>query len=317
MKNFNFGKIGVLMGGSSTEREISLKSGIAVYETLKRLNLNALCLDIKDEAPSQIRLLLRKENLDICFVALHGRFGEDGGIQEILQEMNISYTGSGPSACRLSMDKILSRRIFEKKGIPVPRYIVLNHKSKIRALPLKYPLVTKPASQGSSVGVSFVERKSELKDALNIAFSYDSRIIIEEYVKGREITVGILEDKPLPVIEIIPQRTTLFSYQAKYSPGFTEYIVPARLPQKVLKLAKSLGEACHRAIGCKCFSRVDMILDKDNIYRVLEVNSIPGLTETSLLPKAARAEGINYDELILRILKSSLKRCQEVKESRF
>jgi len=296
------------MGGTSTERDVSLKSGKAVLETLKRKGLNVEGLDILDEDPISVKKKLLEANFDVVFVALHGRFGEDGQIQKILEDLNIPYTGSSPSACRISMDKVLSHRIFEKKGIPVPNYTVINRNSNMNLeVRLNFPLVVKPATHGSSVGVSFVETNLELKKAIEFAFSYDDRVIIEEYIKGREITVGILEDRPLPVIEIIPKRTRLFSYQAKYTSGFTEYIVPAKLSKEISRLAQRIGIASHKAMGCKCFSRTDMIVGKDNVCRVLEVNSIPGLTEMSLLPKAAKAKGINYPELVLKILRSAFK----------
>jgi len=311
MEEFNVGRIGVLMGGASTEREISLKSGRAVSKALREKGLVTIELDILDENQLRIKELLKETRLDVAFVALHGRFGEDGQIQKILEELNIPYTGSRISACRLSMDKVISRKIFEKKGIPAPKYVTLNHRVKIGDILLDFPLVVKPATHGSSIGVSFVEKRSDLEDALKSAFSYDERVIVEEYIEGREITVGILEDRPLPVIEIIPQKTRLFSYQSKYTQGFTEYIVPAKLPEKIFKLAQKIGVAAHKAIRCRCFSRVDMILDRDDICRVLEVNSIPGLIEMSLLPKAARAVGIDYPELILKILRSALKDAKE------
>ncbi len=310
MEEFNVERIGVLMGGASTEREISLKSGRAVSKALRDKGLDVIEVDILDENHLRVKELLKEAELDVAFIALHGRFGEDGQIQKILEELNIPYTGSQPVACRLSMDKVASRKIFEKKRIPVPKYVTLNHRVKIKDILLDFPLVVKPATEGSSIGVSFVEKKSDLEDALKSAFSYDERVIVEEYIEGREITVGILEDKPLPVIEIIPQKTRLFSYQSKYIQGFTEYIVPAKLGEETFKLAQEMGLAAHKVIRCRCFSRVDMFLDRDDICRVLEINSIPGLTEMSLLPKAAKAIGIDYPELILKILKSALKRCQ-------
>lgn len=309
-KKYKLGRIGVLMGGPSSERQISLKSGQAVYRALKEQGLDAVPLDIRNDPSKRIK----KAGISIAFIALHGRFGEDGTIQRILESLHIPYTGSGTIASYLCLDKIASRRIFKNYNIPVPEYDILNRKSwkmYFKRLDFKFPVVVKPSSQGSSIGVSFVDRANKLEQALDYAFSYDETIIIEKYIEGREVTVGILEDKPLPVIEISPLRK-FFDFQAKYEKGKSDYIVPARLPPASYSRIQRTGLLAHQALGCHTFSRVDMILNRGTPY-VLEVNSIPGLTSTSLLPMAARAQGISFGQLCLKIIHSAIKKAEHGK----
>ena len=298
------GRIGVLMGGPSSERDISLKSGKAVYQALKGEGLDVLPLDIRSNSLKKIK----QAKISCAFIALHGKFGEDGTIQKILESLRIPYTGSGVIASRLCLDKIASRRIFKQHNIPVPEYNILHCRSwrkRLKELRLEFPVVVKPSTQGSSIGITFVDRASKLNRAINCAFKYDDTIIIEKYIKGREITVGILNDKPLPVVEIVPKKS-FFDFQAKYEKGQSDYIVPAKLPQKCSRKAQGLGLLAHQALGCRTFSRVDMILRGFEPF-VLEVNSIPGLTSTSLLPMAAQARGINFAELCLKIAQSARK----------
>ena len=308
----NFGRIGVLMGGPSSEREVSLKSGEAVYQSLRAQGQEVVAIDIKTDDWWENHKIIQEVDIDIAFIALHGNFGEDGQIQTILEQMNISYTGSGPIASRLAMDKILSRRIFQDKDISVPRYVVLNEKVDrehlcIISQGLQLPLVVKPATQGSSIGLSIIETEEQLKQAAEHAFIFGDRIIIEEYIPGREITVGILGNSALPVIEIVPQNK-FYDYEAKYKPGKSNYVVPADLPVQVSVKAQSIAQAAHTHLGCSGFSRVDMRLSTDNIPYVLEVNSIPGLTSTSLLPKAAKVAGIDFAQLCMRILRLAYER---------
>lgn len=302
----NLGRIGVLMGGASSEREVSLKSGEAVYQSLKAHGQEVVAIDIKTEDWWDNHKIIQEAQTDIAFIALHGTFGEDGQIQTILEQMNIPYTGSGPVASRLAMDKALSRRIFQDKDLPVPRYVVLDEEVDSESLSaivqgLKSPLVVKPAAQGSSIGLSIIEEEGQLEKAARHAFSFGDRIIIEEYIPGREITVGILGDSALPVIEIVPQNK-FYDYEAKYKPGKSNYVVPADLPVQVSVKAQNIAQAAHANLGCAGFSRVDMRLSTDGIPYVLEVNSIPGLTSASLLPKAARVAGIDLTQLCMRIL---------------
>lgn len=297
------GRIGVLMGGASSERDISLKSGKSVYEAFRQLGVDVVAIDIKSEDAEENINLIKSQNIDCAFLALHGRFGEDGQIQQILDSIDLPYTGSGVDASRLAMDKVLSRKIFESNGLAVPRYRVFEGKS----FPEKWnnhlglPLVIKPATHGSSIGLSIIDKEQDLKRAVDLAFSYDDRIIIEEYIKGRELTVGILEERALPVIEIIPKKM-FFDFEAKYQAGMTDYVVPAQISEEVAQATKDAALKAHQLLGCSGCSRVDLILGKDGVPYVLEVNTIPGLTSTSLLPKAARCVGIEFSQLCLKLI---------------
>lgn len=305
-----FGKIGVLMGGPSTEREVSLKSGKAVHEALKENGFDAVGIDIINGKKQDNIRLIKSRKISCAFLALHGRFGEDGQIQRILETLKIPYTGSGVRASKLAMDKVSSRRIFEAAGLNVPGYKIINkstYRQKKGAMILNgldLPLVIKPATGGSSIGLSIIEKEVDLESALKSAFAFDDRVIVEEYIAGRELTAGILEDCALPVIEIVPKKK-FFDFEAKYTCGLTEYIVPAEIEERLAKKIKRTALTCHRLLGCLGFSRVDIILDKDNRVFVLEVNTIPGLTNTSLLPKAARIVGIEFNELCLKLIKSA------------
>ena len=304
------GRIGVLMGGSSSERKISLKSGKAVYDSLVSAGLDVVAIDITSDDLGLTSKLILSKRIDVAFIALHGRFGEDGEIQYILEKLGIPYTGSGIKASRLALDKISSHHIFRIHGLAVPRYKVfdsLNRNFNFSLLnKFSYPLVVKPATHGSSIGLSIIENKHRLLKAMNLAFRFDDQIIVEEYIKGREMTVGILDDQTLPIIEIIPRRR-FFDYQAKYKPGITRYIVPAKLDKKIAQGVSRAGLLAHNYLGCFGFSRVDMILRGSQPF-VLEVNTIPGLTQMSLLPKAAKAVGINFDQLCIRLVKLAYER---------
>lgn len=300
-----FGRIGVLMGGPSSERDISLKSGKAVYESLRQLNVDVISVDIKTDNIKENISLIKSHKINCAFLALHGKFGEDGRIQEILEVLNVPYTCSGVLSSRLAMDKIASRNIFEVYGLAVPKCKIvdrLSYNTNFRIYNnLAFPLVIKPANQGSSIGVSFVDKEEDLDRAVDWAFSFDERVLIEEYIEGREITVGILGKKALPVVEIIPKKR-FFDYEAKYKVGITDYVIPAKLEEKVAYRIKRIAMLAHKLLGCFGCSRVDMILSKDNTVIVLEVNTIPGLTSTSLLPKAAKTQGIEFEQLCLKLI---------------
>jgi D-alanine-D-alanine ligase len=299
------GRIGVLMGGSSSEREISLKSGRAVYDALQKLDLQVIAIDIKTESIEANIKLIESYGIDCAFLALHGRFGEDGQIQNILEIMKIPYTGSGVEASRLAMDKAASRSIFESGGLHVPKYKALDkvsYNQDVKINPdLSWPLVIKPATHGSSIGLTIIDKEADLIKALDLAFTYDDRVIIEEYIKGRELTVGILDDQSLPIIEIIPKKT-FFDFEAKYQPGMTDYIVPAQLEESIANRVSQAALSAYRLLNCLACSRVDMILSQGQVPFVLEVNTIPGLTTTSLLPKAAKVIGIEFDKLCLKLI---------------
>jgi D-alanine-D-alanine ligase len=314
VKGGQFGRIGVLMGGSSSEREISLKSGKAVYESLNQLGLKPVAIDIKTDNIEENMRLIKSQKIDVAFIALHGRFGEDGQIQELLDNLKVPYTGSGVMASELAMDKIASRKIFQAYGLSVPKYKVedkftYNTNWKIHNNNLSFPLVVKPAAHGSSIGLSIVDKKEDLAKAVDSAFSFDAKIIIEEYIKGREVTVGILDEKALPVIEIIPKKR-FFDYEAKYQVGMTDYVVPAKLEDEISKKIQDTGLSAHKLLGCFGCSRVDMILSQDNIPFVLEVNTIPGFTQTSLLPKAAKIVGIEFAQLCIKLIQLAYDKAQ-------
>jgi D-alanine-D-alanine ligase len=299
------------MGGPSTEREISLKSGKAVCEALKLLNLKVIPIDIKTDNIEENIRLIKSHKIDCAFIALHGRFGEDGQIQEILDTLNIPYTGSGTLASRLAMDKVYSRKICEVYGLPVPRYEILDkstyHPNWKVDNSLNFPLVVKPATHGSSIGLSITDNKEELDEAVDLAFGFDERILIEEYIGGREVTVGILDNMALPVIEVIPKKR-FFDYEAKYQSGMTDYVVPAQLKGDIAKKVQQIAMSMHQLLGCFGCSRVDMILSEDNVPFVLELNSIPGLTPTSLLPKAAKVAGVEFTQLCIKLIKLAYER---------
>jgi D-alanine-D-alanine ligase len=300
-----FGKIGVLAGGVSNEREISLRSGRAVYDALVTKGLEAVLLDVRDD----IAQIIKAHKLAVAFIALHGRFGEDGTVQTILEKADIPYTGSGAEASRRALDKIASKRIFTQNRIPTPRYMIAEKGNPVKeiAKTLGFPVVVKPQFEGSSIGLSVVREEDFLEEAFRIAFGYGDKAIAEEYIEGREITVGILGDMPLPVVEIITANN-VYDYNAKYNDPGTRYIVPAAMEKNIYERAQKLGAASHRALGCSSFSRVDMIVDKKGDIYVLEVNTIPGMTERSLLPKAAQAFGLSFGELCVKLIEIALQK---------
>ena len=300
-----FGRIGVLMGGPSSEREISLKSGKAVYEALNKAGIDVVEIDITTDNAEENIKLISSYNIDCAFLALHGRFGEDGTIQKILEQIRLPYTGSGIIASRLAMDKVASRKIFEANNLYIPKYGVISRISYDSGIDingkLKMPLVIKPVTHGSSIGLSIINKRRDLRKAMDLAFEYDERIIIEEYVKGRELTVGILDESALPVIEIIPKKG-FFDFEAKYRAGLTEYVVPAELDESFRQRVQEAALTAHKLLGCFGCSRVDIILNENNLPYVLEVNTIPGMTATSLLPKAAGNIGIKFDQLCITLI---------------
>ncbi len=299
------------MGGPSYEYAVSLKSGEAVRKALKKEGLDVISVVLPRHLPLKagetcalLKKIISNESINLVFNALHGRFGEDGQLQRILDGLGIPYTGSGARASYLAMDKLASRRIFKKAGISVPRYVVIN-KLNCKKFPFSFPVVVKPVNGGSSIGVSITEAKKDLDKAVRLALAYDDRVIIEEYIPGREITVGIMEDKPLPVIQVVPKQK-FYSYSAKYEDHGTDYLIPAPIPAHLQKRARSQAVKAHKALGCSSFSRIDMILNGEGRAVVLEVNTIPGLTDRSLLPKAARFKNMSFTDVCLKILNSAL-----------
>jgi D-alanine-D-alanine ligase len=290
--NNRFKKIAVLMGGPSAEREVSLRSGAAVANGLREAGYDVVEVDVKS------RKLRLPKDVDAAFIALHGEFGEDGQIQALLEERGIPYTGSGPAASKNSFDKVISKRIFVENNIPTPKYEVLRKGGK-RTLPL--PAVVKPASQGSSIGVHRVFVESEWDSSVNEAFSYGDELIVEEYIKGRELTVGVVGEDAMPVIEIAAP-DDWYSYEAKYTKGQTKYFVPAPIDESTALMCQKLALQTFKALGCRGMGRVDIRMNDQGGLFVLELNNIPGFTETSLLPKAAAQSGLNFAALCDRIV---------------
>jgi len=302
--------IGVLMGGCSSEREVSLRSGTAVAEALKSLGHKVLPVDLEWEDGRELDGL----PIDVAFIALHGRFGEDGRLQRVLQNRGIPYTGSGPDASRAAMDKVEAKRLFKLKGVDTPPHRVVARGDSVdlmehAARALGYPVVMKPRAEGSSVGVTVHEDRATLLDGAAECFRHDPIGLMEKFIEGRELTVAILDGKPLPIIEMRP-KSRFFSFDAKYSDPDTQYIVnPVMSELDKRRIQKSAKEA-HDALGCEGMSRVDIIFTPLHSVYVLEVNTIPGLTERSLLPKAARAAGLDFPQLCWKITELAWKRRQ-------
>lgn len=294
--------IGVLYGGWSSEREISLGSGECVIKALKRMEFKAKAIDVQRD------FIKKLKGIDIAFIALHGHPGEDGTIQGVLEFLGIPYTGSGILGSAVGMDKIISKRLFQAQNIPTPAYFYNETMDISEAIAcLDFPIVVKPRAEGSSVGVAIVETEKDLARAAKKARRYGP-VFLEKYIDGMMATCGILGDVPLPVLEIAPRKRKFYDYKAKYTKGMTEYIVPARIPKAKYKETQNYALAAHRAIGAHGFSRVDFVLDRNHTPYVLEVNTIPGLLAESNLPLEARAMGLSYDEIIYEILKTSLTR---------
>lgn len=329
--------VAVLMGGKSAEHEISLSSGREVVRNLDSKKYNVLPIVIAKDginwqignrkqflsgSPAGVKLqtsnskfrnldrsdhasIIRKNKVDVVFIALHGPNGEDGTIQGFLELLGIPYTGSGILASALGMDKIYSRRLFVQAGLNVSKYLVFSKNDSPNKVfnKFKLPVFVKPSNQGSSVGVSKVVKKSDLKKALRLAFDYSDLVMVEEYIKGREITVPILgNDNPtaLPIVEII-SKTGFFDYKAKYDEKLCDEIVPARIGRRLTAEAQKAAILAYKTLNCRGFGRVDMIIKDGKIY-VLEVNTIPGLTPVSLFPKSVASAGISYPKLLDKII---------------
>jgi D-alanine-D-alanine ligase len=325
------GRVAVLKGGPSLERQVSLRSGAHAQEALERLGHEVLGLDVgADLVPA-----LRAERPDVAFIALHGRDGEDGTLQALLEAIGIPYTGSGPAACARCTDKALAKYLMREAGIPTPDFRFLREQS-IKQLGaaaavediedgLGLPLVVKPARQGSALGVKFARASEELPAAMVGAFSYDDRIVIERYVKGRDLAVSVLDGPPggaasagaqgaregggpvaLPIVEAVPREEDFYDYESRYEIGMTTFVCPAELSEQTTARAQRLALEVYGLLGCHGVARVDLMLagDDDELW-VLEINVVPGMTETSLLPQAADAAGIGFDELIARVLASA------------
>ncbi|MBI2598984.1 D-alanine--D-alanine ligase [Candidatus Curtissbacteria bacterium] len=301
-------RVAVLMGGKSPEHHISLISGREVVKNLDRRKYEVIPLVIsKDNAFPFGQLSI--VNCQLFFIAMHGPYGEDGTMQGFLDLIGVPYTGSGVLASALGMDKISSRKLFTQDGLNVPKYLMVQRGDSINGIlsKLKLPLFVKPRAQGSSVGVSKVKVKKDLKKALGNAFSYGDEVIVEEFLGGTEVTCAILGNKKpraLPLVEIVPKKE-FFDLEAKYDPNLTAEIVPARISRALTKKAQNAALCAYKALDCRGFGRIDMIISKGRPY-VLEVNTIPGLTPVSLFPKAAGAAGLTYQKLLDQIITLAL-----------
>jgi D-alanine-D-alanine ligase len=294
-----FGKVAVLMGGRSAEREVSLKSGGMVLRALRSKRVDAHAFD-----PAEKDLeLLRRERFDRVFIALHGRFGEDGTMQGILEWLGIPYTGSGVLASALAMDKVRAKRMWQAEGLPTAPYLVLDKDTDFKAAAKKLgvPLFVKPASEGSSVGMSKVKRAGDLEEAFALAVNYDPVVIAEKFIDGPELTAAIVGERVLPIIKIETPRE-FYDYEAKYIANDTRYLIPCGLAAAKEKQIQALSLKAFQALGCRGWARVDVMLDKRGRAYLLEINTSPGMTDHSLVPMAAKAVGISYEDLCLRIL---------------
>lgn len=303
-------KILVLMGGRSLERSVSLVSGRRVARALKERGYEVVTHDVDE---TMVPVLL-SEKPDLVYIALHGKYGEDGTIQELLEVVGIPYTGPGPLPSMIGFNKALTKELLLANGIPTPRYFTISSTtlSEMGAsdlLPTAWeklgsPLVVKPVAQGSALGVKVVERYEDLAGALIAALGYDDRVLLEEYIGGTEVAVTVLGDDPpavLPAVEIVPF-SGFFDFETRYTPGKADYFVPARLPDEVASEVECVALETHRLLRCKDLSRVDIIVGEDRVPYVLELNISPGMTETSLVPLAAQAAGMSFEDLVERLV---------------
>jgi D-alanine-D-alanine ligase len=326
-------KVVVLMGGTTAEREISLSTGTGIAAALRRLEHEVVAIDPAngclltpgDEAGSAGELpaggapaasalveVPEVSGAGMIFIALHGGAGEDGTLQAVLELAGRPYTGSDPLSCGLAMNKAMSKRLFEHAGIPTPRWMALPASAGTLALediePMGgLPAVVKPNDQGSTVGLSIVREPEELASAFAEAARHSDLILVETYIPGRELTVAMLGEEPLPVVEIIPQGG-FYDYEHKYTPGASRYEVPAQIPEELARRIQELGQRAFQVLGCSGVGRVDLRLSPDNRPYILEVNTVPGMTPTSLVPMAAQAVGISYDELVQRMVEMAVQR---------
>jgi len=304
-------KVAVLKGGRSLERGVSLRSGARVEDALERLGHEVLPIDV---GPDLVQRLVA-DRPDVAFVAMHGVGGEDGTVQELLEILGIPFTGPSAAACARCMDKVQGKDAIDEAGLPTPDWFAFNQTAfrefgAADALgrleeTLGFPLVVKPSRGGSSLGVRFARAPGEVPQALVSAFSYDDRVLLERFVDGRELAVSILGDKPLPVVEAILLEGDRYDFEARYEIGRTRFVCPAELSPEEERAVTEAALGTYRALGCSGFARVDLILDHEGPW-LLEANAIPGLTDTSLLPQAAEAAGLSFEQLVERILDLAL-----------
>jgi D-alanine-D-alanine ligase len=298
--------VALLSGGISSEREISIKSGDQVYEALDKEKYTIIRYDPKTDLA---RLVSDAPQIDVALIILHGPYGEDGTIQGFLDLLNIPYQGSGVLGSAVAMDKVISKQLYERSGLPIPAYNAVKRNDvfdpKDLAEQLGLPLVVKPVNAGSSVGITIVESIDDIEDAVELAFDHDDTILIEAFIPGIELTVGVIGNEvlnTLPIIEIIPDTEhAFFDYEAKYTAGVTQEICPARIDDALTEKAKTYAKKAHQALSCRGYSRTDMILNNEELY-VLETNTIPGMTATSLFPQAAEVAGISFPKVLDKLI---------------
>lgn len=298
--------VALLSGGISSEREISIKSGDQVNEALDKEKYTIIRYDPKTDLA---RLVSDAPQIDVALIILHGPYGEDGTIQGFLDLLNIPYQGSGVLGSAVAMDKVISKQLYERSGLPIPAYNAVKRNDvfdpKDLAEQLGLPLVVKPVNAGSSVGITIVESIDDIEDAVELAFDHDDTILIEAFIPGIELTVGVIGNEvlnALPIIEIIPDTEhAFFDYEAKYTAGVTQEICPARIDDALTEKAKTYAKKAHQALSCRGYSRTDMILNNEELY-VLETNTIPGMTATSLFPQAAEVAGISFPRVLDKLI---------------
>jgi D-alanine-D-alanine ligase len=299
-------RIGVLSGGLSKEREISLRTGKAMTQALRNLGyMDVVSIDVGRDIADR----LKWEKIEVALIALHGRFGEDGTIQGLLELMGIPYTGTGVLGSAVAMDKVMTKRLFDVAGVKTPPWLEADaafDPEKLKkevSKKLGFPVVAKPANEGSTIGLTIVSKESEVEKAQRTALEFDRSVLWEKFVKGVELTVGFVKNRPLLPIEIVPKKG-LYDFEAKYTRGMTEYFCPARVSDEVVRMAQEESLKAFRAVKCDSWGRVDTICEKGTAW-VLEVNTVPGMTETSLVPKAWRAEGGTFESLVEAILEDA------------
>ncbi len=291
-------KIGVLLGGTSAERDVSLRSGASIFNALRGLGYNVVKVDV---GPNVCEVL-GKEKIELAFLALHGGTGEDGSMQGLLEVMGIPYTGSGVLASALAMDKLVSKTVFASAGLDVPRYEVLR---RGEGPSIEMPFVIKPVREGSSIGVSIVKEPAGLEGALEAALSFTGTAIVEEFIDAKEIHIGVFRGRAMGGVEVRPT-LEFYNYEAKYTSGLTEYVLPPEIDDALYERCKAVALRAHEALGARGATRVDLLVDANDRIYVLEVNTIPGMTETSLLPKIASLEGLSFQGLVEEILREAL-----------
>jgi D-alanine-D-alanine ligase len=298
----DFGKVAVLLGGKSAEREVSLKSGTLVLNALRSRGVDAHAFDPAVRGLEE----LISERFERAFIALHGRFGEDGTLQGALEWLGMPYTGSGVLGSALAMDKLRTKLLWQARGLPTPPYELLHSDADLRAVAqrLGLPLMVKPVNEGSSLGMSKVREAAQIDEAYALAVNYDRSVMAEQFIEGAELTVGILDDRALPAIRLETTRD-FYDYQAKYVADDTRYILPCGLPAPREHEIRAVCVEAFRALDCSGWGRVDLMLDRAGAPYLLEVNTAPGMTDHSLVPMAARAAGISYEDLCLKILEGA------------